>query len=179
MEPLTTFEVLGDHLQQNLDDAQGPAELALTSASAVIRRHCRQTLSLVEDDEVNLQGTWDMLLALPQRPVLEVTAVAGPIAAPAVSLPLVGPFPIQGDAIWRRYGWFGPQQHVTVTYTHGFVKIPDEIVAVCLNLAARVLDNPLSKQSESYTGHSVSRLFPLELSRTEKEILNAFRRTTK
>lgn len=179
MEPLTTVDVLGDHLQQDLGDAQGQATLAIASASAVIRKHCRQVLSLVVGDVAKLRGTWGMMLVLPQRPVVEATAITGPLATPGGATPLVGPFPVQGDAIYRRFGWFGPHQHVTVTYTHGFDVIPDDIVAICLNLAARILDNPMSKQSESYTGHSVSRLFPLELSRTEKELLNAYRRTTR
>lgn len=113
------------------------AERALEEATAAIRNYCRQTLSLVEDDEVTLDvfGAVDRLF-LPELPVVAVSAVVEDgktLAAGAdYALGQYGILHRLGGARWAR-----GVQVVTVTYSHGYGTLPDDIVAVCVRAASR------------------------------------------
>lgn len=173
--PLATFDHLSIHLQQTFNTADAAAEQALQAASAAIRSYTRQHISLVADDEVALRGTWGTTLDLPERPIVDVSSVSSGQAAliPTASWQVVGGHLVNSG------GWLGPHTALAVTYTHGFAVIPDDIVAVCVSLAARTFDNPRNLAGEGYEGYSSSlHLYPLELSRTEQGILNRYRRRT-
>lgn len=173
--PLATVEQLSDHLHKTLDSAALAAEQAVNAASAAIRSYTRQTLTLVEDDEVVLRGTWRDQLDLPEVPVVEVSDITGV----DVGVLVASSWTLVGSGVHRSGGWLGPGVALSVTYTHGFATIPDDLVAVCLALAARTFDNPRALASEGYEGYSTTpHLYPLELSRTEQAILDLYRRRT-
>lgn len=121
----------------------------------------------MEDDEIELPGTWSPELWLPQRPVVTVSAVA----VNALAIPVGGftwsiggqlyrgPLPVGNaaeadDEDPRISGWGGPRSKVTVTYSHGFEEIPGDVVDLCLAVAARILANPDDAQSETIGEYS-------------------------
>lgn len=142
------------------------AQLLLDLATGAIQRFTRQTIELVEDDEVTLAGNWTGALVLPQVPVVDVTAV---------ELVDVETLTVDEDYIWDGQrtlwrgavvpgldaaspggNWGGDRQRVTVTYSHGWATIPDEIRGVCLQIATRSWRNPALVSAESVGQYSVT-----------------------
>ena len=107
----------------------GQAEMALALATGIIRAETGQTLSLVENDTVQLRGGAYVKLALPERPVVAVDSVTGDTIAS-------GEWVWQGGNLTRFYGW---PDVVTVTYSHGYAVIPDDVKAITLAVASRIL----------------------------------------
>lgn len=128
---------------QRSDLNAAAAELALASASAVIRNWTRQTITRVVDDVATLRVLHTEELVLPQRPVASVSQVR------VNSLTLLD-WVLSGDRLLRTGGWrrlpgtttYPDPGLVEVTYTHGYEEVPDEIRAVCLDLAAVSVTNP-------------------------------------
>lgn len=121
---------------------QSQADRLLADASALIRMTAGyQQITRVDNDVATLRGSGTSVLKLPQRPVRDVTAVAGLTAAD---------WWWDGfDKLYRHRGciWRGP---VTVTYSHGF-DTDDTAYQVAVSVACdavkRVLTNPeLTKQ---------------------------------
>lgn len=119
------------------DDEDHQALQALAQASAFFRSYTGKVITVVEDDEQVLTGTWDNLLKLPQRPVISVSAVARRRGSETVDTEDVAPYSLLRDHLYRYGGWGGPEAIVTVTYTHGFEVIPDDVRATVLSMAAR------------------------------------------
>lgn len=119
------------------DDEDHQALRALAQASAFFRSYTGKDITRVEDDEQVLTGTWDNLLKLPQRPVISVSAVARRRGSETVDTEDVGPYALLHDHLYRYGGWGGPESIVTVTYTHGFDVIPDDVRETVLSMAAR------------------------------------------
>lgn len=147
------------------------ATILLDVATAAIKAYTNQTLSRVTNDTVILPGNHTNTLELPERPVISIGAVSigdtaltvdsdfvwdgrsGLLRGTAVSGVLVindGPL-VSGTGDWG-----GPGAQVSVTYTHGFATIPDDIKGVCLALAARSLQSPDGVNSETIGSYSVS-----------------------
>lgn len=136
---------------------QGQGQLMLDLAAGAIRGECGgQVIELVEDDEIEIRGSWGRELWLPQRPVVEVTA----IAIDNVELP-DGSFrassdgrvtfyrgaweALDGPGVGGRSYWGGDELLVTVTYTHGLAADDPRISnakAVNLDLAKRAISTP-------------------------------------
>lgn len=177
------------------------ALLALRVASAAIRRFTGQTLSFVEGDEVVLEGG-ERALVLPQRPVVvdgqhPLTVVEIPdgtgIEVPAVEnrdFIRQGAELRRGQPLYdlsRTMGWPYHRplgiwaDRVRVTYSHGYQEIPDDVVGVCLDLAAATLSNPRRLRSESAGATSVT--YTVEtfgtgtLTSDHRKLLRSFRRT--
>ena len=131
---------------------QDRADLALQLASAAIQNYTRQRLERVDDDIVSLRGNWSSELWLPERPVEAVSEVK------------IGDAPVLGTTLyrWDRKGlvehlssyWGGHLGVVQLKYTHGFEPIPDDIKAVCLQVASRLYDNPEQAGSETIGRYS-------------------------
>ncbi|MGC4918632.1 hypothetical protein [Streptomyces albogriseolus] len=179
------------------------AELALRIASAAIRRETRQTLTFVENDEVVLEGG-ERVLALPQRPVVvdvdhPLTVVEIPDGT-GLEVPAVenrdyirqGSELRRGEPLYdlsRTMGWPWARplgiwaDRVRVIYSHGYQadEVPDELVGVCLDLAAATLANPRRLRSESAGATSVT--YTVEtfgtgsLTADHRRILRDFKRT--
>lgn len=114
------------------------AEAAIRGASAAIQNYTRQTIELVEGEEVTLDvraGT--RRLFLPQLPVTAVASVVEDGTALVVT----------DDYRWSAGGvlyrevrpWTSGVATVVVTYSHGYAPgaIPDTIWDVCRRAAAR------------------------------------------
>lgn len=150
------------------------ASMLLDLATAAIQAWTRQTIELVADNEVTLAGTWQRELLLPERPVVSVAQVAvggvplaaadwslvggalysGPAVEPGVVTSSSLPVGATGRGHWH---WGGPDQTVTVTYTHGYATPPAEVKAVCLAVAARGVMSPAGAvRQESVGSYSVT-----------------------
>ncbi|MFE5368208.1 hypothetical protein [Streptomyces mirabilis] len=195
--PLATQADLEAALQRSLDPAQ--AAMAIRRASARVRKYCRQTFTLVENETVTLPGG-GRVLRLPQRPVVvddthpltvvelfgisdvEYTALEGR------DFTRIGSELTRGEQWWaptRLMGWpfMRPQgiwsQRVRVTYSHGWAEVPDDVVDVVLDLAQMSMTNPQGLRSESIDDYS--RTFAAEtiggaqLSAEHKEALRPYR----
>ncbi|MCD2461972.1 hypothetical protein MBT42_00165 [Streptomyces sp. MBT42] len=128
---------LGTRLGRALLDAeQSQADRLLADASHLIRMEAGyQQISRVDNDTVTLRGSGRSVLTLPQRPVRDVTAVAG---LPSTAWEWDG-----GERLTRTDGclWTGP---VTVTYSHGLdtEDIAYQVaVSVACDAVKRVLAN--------------------------------------
>ncbi|MGW1931879.1 hypothetical protein [Streptomyces sp. NPDC001919] len=135
--PFATSAELGTRLgRELLGVEQAQADRLLADASNLIRMEAGyQQISRVDGDTVTLRGSGRAVLTLPQRPVRNVTAVAG---LPGTAWEWDG-----GERLTRTDGclWTGP---VTVTYSHGLD--PDDIayqvaVSVACDAVKRVLAN--------------------------------------
>jgi len=157
------------------------AQRLLCMATAEIQRESKQTISLVEGDVLTIRGTNASRFRLPQRPVGAVTSVSvdGVVLDP-------DSYYLSGDELVRAT-WghsfgsplFGyPTQELVVTYDHGYAadEVPGEVVAICLEVAARVWVNPGAVVSESIgsvqTNYSTSPVSGLLLTADERLTLS-------
>lgn len=131
VEDLLQFEI-------TTEEHMASCARAIEEATAAIKNYCHQTIELVEDDEITLDvwaPRWN--LVLPEMPVVSVASVVED-----------GETLVEGDDedyVLAQYGqlirrgarWEVGPQIVTVTYTHGYATLPDDVVAVCTRAAAR------------------------------------------
>ena len=157
------------------------ADLALASASAIIRSWTKQTITRVVDDIVSLRVLDECELILPQRPVVSVSQVR-------VNSLVLQDWVLSGDRLLRTGGWrslpgtttYPDPGLVEVTYTHGWAEVPDDVRAVCLDLAAMSLTNPGGLREVAIDDYR--RVFASEtlgsgtLSAAHREILTPYRR---
>ena len=163
----------------------GSAELALASASALIRSWTKQTITRVVDDVVTLRVLTECELVLTQRPVISVSQVR-------VNSLVLQDWVLAGDRLLRTGGWrrlpgtttYPDPGLVEVTYTHGYEQVPDDVRAVCLDLAALTLTNPRGlRESERQIDdwrqrdvYATETLGSGTLSSAHKEMLASYRR---
>lgn len=168
MPAFATVSDLATYLQRDLDAADtATATQALDTASGAIRSYTRQTLSAATTTD-QLRANWSSEIVLPERPVSAVASVV--VAGPYWSQTLTSTdyrwtrqgslyvSPLAGSPADGRGSWGGPEATVTVTYTHGFAVIPDDIRGICLAMATRSMAVPVSAgvASESIGSYSVS-----------------------
>ncbi|MFJ2515618.1 hypothetical protein ACIPEL_36375 [Streptomyces griseoviridis] len=181
--------------------SEAEARMALRLASGAIRNRTKQILSFVADDTVILTGG-QRVLVLPERPL--VVDDANPLAVVEIvdgiglQIPVVegcdfvrkGSELHRGDT-WptsRLMGW--PQRQrigvwadrVQVTYAHGFMEIPDDLVGICLDLAAATIANPNRLRSEAAGAtsvtHTVETFGTGSLTSDHETLLRAYMRST-
>ena len=175
-------------------DKTASCERAIKEASAAIRNYCKQYIEQVTDDEETFDvrpARWNLLLS--ELPVTEVSAVVedGETLTEDDDYEL-GAY----GQLWRvNRRWTAGNQIVTVTYTHGYATIPDDIEAVCTRAAARAYQAGLRAEdsagvpgvaskalgdysvsfaaegSEGVMGASAARMLLL----SEKDVLNKYR----
>ena len=179
LPPFATAADLAASTQADIPEAT--ADLALASASAVIRSWTRQTITRVTDDVVSLRVLDECELVLPQRPVVSVSQVR-------VNSLVLQDWVLSGDRLLRTGGWrrlpgtttYPDPGLVEVTYTHGWDEIPDDVRMVCLDLASTTVTNPSGLRSVSIDDYS--RTFASEtlgsgsLSEAHRSLLTAYRR---
>jgi len=176
---------------------QDAAIRAIHEATAAIQSHCRQILSVVEDDTY----TFDVpagrrRLFLPELPIIEVTTVT----EDGETLTLDTDYKLGANGVLFRVGqpWSEGYGNVEVVYSHGYAAIPQLIQEICTRAAGRAYQAGLrtvaqegvpgvqaltlgdySVQYGSDAGNTGEATLgasaaPLRL-RSEKELLNRFR----
>lgn len=200
MADFCTVDDVSELLQLDIADADQIAscQRAITAATAEIRNYCKQYLELVEDDEYTFDvrpARWNLLL--PELPVVEL----GTVIEDGETLTEDDDYQLGlYGQLWRvGQRWKAGVQIVTVTYSHGYSTIPDDIIDVCTRAAARafqaglksadaegipgIASKALGDFSVSFTGESgggvgegvmgvsASRMLLL----SEKDVLNQYR----
>jgi hypothetical protein len=147
------------------------AQVLLDIVTGEIEDEADQQISLVTDDVLELPGTTDDRIELPQRPVVSVASVT------VDGQPLVEgtDWYLEGDTIIRiatpltiitgadavyyddirqfpfgiGFGW--PKQTIAITYTHGYAadSIPQTLKTICLEATVRAWVNPGSVARET------------------------------
>lgn len=179
--PLATPDDLAAYTGLTIPEPQ--AEMALRLASGMVRRFTGQTITLVVDDTVVLRGGWPTLY-LPQRPVLvdddytlTVTEL-GDVGLPDLLLADGLTFTRLGDELTRDCGVWSSR--VQVTYSHGYDMVPDDILAVVLDVASRSVSNPSGLRSVSIDDYSrtfANETLGTSLTEANRQILAGYRRT--
>lgn len=151
--------------QQDLDDASG-----------MVRAIGRQQFDFVAQETIELPGG-DRYLQLPQRPAVvnaqhPLTVVEiGDFSGLDLLLVEQRDFVRTGNQLERGFPWYMPTRlqgwpwrrhlgvwapRVRVTYSHGYTTIPDDVVAVVLDIAVQLYDNPEGVRSEQIDDYSVT-----------------------
>lgn len=194
MTSLVTPAELASWLQQDLDTAT--ATLVLAQATALVQAATGQTLVQTVGDVLELEGSPDQWLELPQRPVTNVTSVLfrdGTLAPVTLD-------PTQyvriGNRLWRGFGWqystvlvpparipfwkyltYPPPSTITVTCDHGWAPGAPQLElarTAVFALAASVYTNPGVSRSvtvDDYTETFADALAGMQLAESTKALL--------
>ncbi|MFE5896852.1 hypothetical protein ACFQ67_05440 [Streptomyces sp. NPDC056488] len=164
---LATVDQLATWMQREPDELPSSAALVLDVASSIVRREARQAFTRgTSSATLYPHGGW---VVLPQRPVISVQEVrGGGQVVPADRWTLV-----------RDRLCVLDDQAVTVTYTHGYARVPGDVLAVVLTLAGRVLSNPADLRQESVGSVSVTysaETIGASLALADRDLLARYRR---
>jgi hypothetical protein len=155
VDPLASLTDLSDRLGRPLTVAEeARASALLADASAKVRSYTKQNFTRTDDETVVVRAQQGEI-RLPQRPVIDVTAVVAIGAGGAPDVPVVG---------WRWDGldiirvaadtsvinlpedWYDDVEAYPgtyrVVYSHGDAQVPDIVVAVGARMALRTLTAP-------------------------------------
>lgn len=189
MTTLATELDLERRLGRSLTHDEGRrVDALLTDASAAIRAYTAQTItSETTTDRLRIRRG---RVRLPQRPVTDVDAVTD-TEGTALSFTWsgsdeldVGLIDVLYDWAWEPFRTGTDSIPVDVTYTHGYLDVPDDIVGVCAGIALRALgQTPTmsgitaeSIEGYSYTIGSVGAAGGFGLLPDERTILDRYRR---
>lgn len=124
----------------------GQATTLVEMATAIVQAAAGQRLVEVAGEQVTIMGTTESWLALPERPVSDVTAVE--IDGEAVT-----DFKRFGARLWRASGWassiYEPSE-VAVTYSHGYAADDQRLEyarTMVLATAQQLFENPTGATS--------------------------------
>lgn len=166
LSPLASTADLADFLNQSEPSNVGHWQAHLGAASDVFRAKTNQQIEFVEDDEVELTGTWNHQLWLPQRPVIDITALAVRLAGSTTFTAMEVtdiPFTRRGMVAYPSASWIdgspggywgSPTASIQVTYSHGYEEIPSDVISTVCSMAVRGMQNPSGLQSESIGTYS-------------------------
>lgn len=156
MDPLASLTDLSDRLGRPLTASEeARAQALLADASAKVRSYTKQAFTRTDNETVVVRAQQGEI-RLPQRPVIDVTAVVAIGAGGAQDLPVVG---WQWDgldiirtitgtpAINMPERWYDEDGGAypgtyRVTYSHGTAKVPADVVAIVARMALRTLTSP-------------------------------------
>lgn len=156
MQPLASPSDLEERLGRPLTAAEtARAEALLGDASALVRAFTGRDFTRTDDETVVVRAQQGEI-RLPQRPVIDVTAVVAVGAGGAPDVPVTG-WRWDGIDIIRTAAdntvinmpeaWFDEDYEsypgtYRVTYSHGTDTVPADVVAVVARMALRTLTSP-------------------------------------
>lgn len=167
MESLASSVDLSDRLGRPLTSAEeARASALLADASAKVRSYTKQNFSRVDNQTVVVRAQQGEI-RLPQRPVLAVTAVIAVGAGGAPDLPVVGwqwdgldivRTCTDGPVINLPELWYEEDVEAypgtyRITYSHGDMQIPDNVVGIVARMVLRTLTAPT--MAGSVTGETI------------------------
>jgi len=108
---------------------------AIDEATEAIKNYCHQEIERVANEAITLDCAGGTKIFLPQIPVISVASVV----EDGEALVVTDDYKLGQHGILHRVDdlWTVGIQIVTITYTHGYAVIPDDIVGVCTRAAAR------------------------------------------
>lgn len=174
MSNFATVAELAAYLSRDIDNDDASALLALSLASDAVRAYIGQEISIVEDEELTLDGTGTTLVLLPELPVTDVSSVI----EDGLELTYDEDFywSAQGELIrveprwegitrverpWESLKrierrWIKKPRAIVVTYSHGYATVPGPIKGATLALAGRLVDSPAGVKQETIGAYSVT-----------------------
>ncbi|MET9550537.1 hypothetical protein ABZY36_35330 [Streptomyces sp. NPDC006627] len=167
---------------------EAQAQALLEQASSVVRAYLRLDITRATTTDTFTMRRADPALhrrggtiTLPQRPVVDIASVL-------INGVATHDWWQEGNEVLvRSWSWEQPPAahrppRVTVSYTHGWDPVPDDIRAVVLQAANRALVNPSQLRAETVGGESVTYLVPnggealgVLLSELEKRALRRYK----
>lgn len=155
----------------------------MADASASVRNYMKQDVA--EDTTTATLRVRNGRVRLPQRPITAVTTVLNSNGDPVIYQWDGADSLTTGANVPDSWAWVPFTSGVvtlTVTYTHGYNPIPDDIIAVCCSVVMRAIGRePVDAgiQSESIQGYSytlgaIGAAGALGLLDSEKHILDAY-----
>lgn len=142
---LITPEDLSNFLGQDLsaDPEFSQAHVACLFASSAVESHCKRVFEFTEDDV--REFFWQPRIVLPDPPIVLITNVLLDGQETTYERDSLGAL------------WFSERgTRIEVTYSHGFVEIPEVVKMVACRLASRLFKNPLGRTSYSAEGMDFS-----------------------
>jgi hypothetical protein len=168
----------------NLTETQ--AALALQLATSLVQAATRQRLVAVTGDVVELTPSRSRCLRLPEHPVTAVAKVEVMQYGAFDWLPYTpDAWQLHGNQLWTAWQWdhtpWSRNAFVRVTYDHGFATVPDDLKAVALGIASRLVTNPSGVRSEQIGSYSYTLATDgqaVALTRYEADVCNRYRQNT-
>ena len=143
---------LAKFLQIDIPLAKEPsAQRAIDEATAAIKLYCRQELEQVADEALTLDCAGGTRLLLPELPITDVASVV----EDDETLTVDDDYKLGQYGILHRIAarWAVGIQIITVTYSHGYAVIPENIVNVCVRAASRAYQAGLrAEEAEGVPG---------------------------
>lgn len=144
MADFCTADDIAAFLQVEISTAAqvAAAARAVSEATAAIRNYTRQYLELVENEAITLDSRGGARLFLPELPVVSVASVV----EDDEMLDVDDDYKLGQHGILHRVGgarWATGIQIITVTYSHGYATLPDDIVAIATRAASRAYQSGL------------------------------------
>ncbi len=151
------------------------ANKALSLASAEIQGYTRQSLEAKENQSLSFYGDGGDAFFLPELPVRAVDSLSR--AGTALTTSVYRFDGATGMVALTDGSSFGTTELVLVVYDSGYTTIPDDVKMVCLQRAARLIENPRGYGNISYPERSVTffRSSETGLSPAEKQALDRYR----
>lgn len=123
-------------LQVAIGTPNASATAAIAAASAAIQNYTRQRIEQVAADVLTLTvEAYRSVILLPEHPVTAVASVVEDGTALTVGTHYR--WTSAGLLVRQARAWNSGWQEVVVTYTHGYSTIPDDLKAMCVQIAAR------------------------------------------
>lgn len=124
---------------------------SIDESTSAIRNYTHQYLSFVEDDTLTIDGHGGTKIYLPELPVTEITSVT----LNGVLLTVDTDYKLGQHGILHRLNgyWTSGIQNITIVYSHGYTTIPDDINAVCVRAASRLVQSGIV--SAQFNGNPV------------------------
>lgn len=160
---LATLQDLADALQMPLGDLNSATgTLLLEIATAVVQESAGgQRIVAVAGETLNIIGTTDSWLDLPQLPVTAVTSVTLDGTALTSGIEATN-YKLRGDRLWRTDGWqtyAGQPSDVVIVHSHGLAPGAQGLQlgrGATLSLAKGQYPNPGGVVSESIDDYNVT-----------------------
>ncbi len=172
---LATLTQLESWMQAGVGTLPASASMVLDTVSAIVRAEARQnftrstsTVTMYPSSTRGIPARY--YVDLPQRPVVSVDSVV----SDGVALVADTDYELRRDRLY-----LNACAPVSVTFTHGYVETPGDVLAVVLTAAQRVLSNPSDLRQEAVGNVSVTyaaETIGASLAQRDKDLLQRYRR---
>lgn len=182
---LITSQDLSDYIGRDVTADDG-ATFAVASANEIVKTLTEQDFEQATST-IDLDGRGTDTLLLPQRPVTNVgTVTVNGVADTSFTYTSEGHLIRTSEdeptfATWSGTGeslayWPSGRQNITVTYTHGGTAVPDDVRAVALMIAYRMVTQGGAIQEQVGDVRKTYAVAATDLTAGERAILHKYRR---